>query len=219
MGSQSIAKFDELRKRQIHSRLSRFDPRAEDHDRRAEEAAIAAIKSLAPSSAVAKALTSASVETAAKTLSGLVGIVQGGAAGAKDVLGTYGVDPADRQPYAALVAGLQRKLFEDLTASSRKTDAFPAAEAALANTLLDVVARRFPEPADVNRAELLQAIRATPEPVFTRAFVKNFLTSYLWHAFDATRGDISKGRVGALMKSAEPAIERLAIYLTEVHGK
>jgi hypothetical protein len=226
MGSQSVTDFSAARKKQIQSSVRNFDPAAPDASHQAGEAFVVAMKSLKPSSEFAQALTSASVDVAANKISDLVRALRAEAGSevrsGGGVLGVYGVDPSDRQPYASLAAGLRRKFIEELNASSRKTEAAAAAADALGGTVLDVIAGAFPrkkEPSEVTREELLRAIRGTPDSVFSRVFVKNVLTSLLRQTFDAARGKIAPERIDALMRTVEPRIANMADRLTQVGKK
>lgn len=221
MGSQSVTDFSAARKKRIQTGILRFDPDARQAPSQARQAGLAAMGSLAPTSSFVQALTSVSVDVAAKTLAGFVtGLKESSRSERRteEVLSEYGVRRTDQKPYAALVAGLRRKLGEDLNASSKKSEAMPAAEDAIGRTILDVIARRLPEksePSDVGRKELVYAIRRTPTTQFSGAFLENVITSLLRQAFDAAREEIPRARIEALVKEVESALaKKLATRLT-----
>jgi hypothetical protein len=219
MGSQSVTNFSAAKKKRIQERLRAFNPDATDAAHLAAEAGAEVIGSLAKFGGFSLTLTSASAQVAANTIADLIDGIKAERGG---VLEAYGVDPSDPQPYAALVAGLRQKFNEDLSVSSRKTEAFPAAADALGATILEVIKDAFPrkrEPSEVTRNELLQAIASAPEGIFSRVFTRSLLTSLVRESFDAARGKSPPELINALMNVLEPGINDLAIRLTRVGRK
>lgn len=226
MGSQSVTDFSAARKKRIQTGIGSFDPEAHRAPSQAREAGIAAMGSAAPTSHFVQALTSASVDVAAKTLGALVEALKDRPRteqAVNEVLASYGVGEKDRQPYTSLVNGLRRKLQEDLNASSMKSEAKPAAEDAMGKTILDVLSSRLAkrkEPVEASRRELVEAIRRTPESRFSTLYLENVITSLLRQTFDAARGRIPRNRIDALVKEVEPALaKKLALELTRLRKK
>lgn len=226
MGSQSVTNFSEVRKKRIQRGILDFEPDAPDATLRARQAGVAAIGSFAPTSSFFQALTSASAETAARTLSDLVVELKTTRSRVRveEILARYGVGAGETRPYAPLVAGLRRELEERLTATSNKTEAAPSAADAIGATVLDVIKARFPdrrEPADISSAELVDAIRKTPPGRFTTLYVTNLISSLLRQTFDAAREtEVPRQQVDALVERIGPALARdLARDLARVDVK
>ncbi len=205
MGSQNVTNFSEVRKKQIQRRILAFEPDAPEATSQARRAGVTALGGLAPSSSFIQALTSASVDTAAKLLGEFVSDIKAAKSAQKtdELLSKYGVSASERKPYAPVVAALRRHLEEKLSAVSTKTEAASSAADAIGATVLDVIRRSFPhkrEPADVSPAELVQAVRKTPVDQFSRIFVENLISSLLRRTFDAAREpEISRRKIDALV--------------------
>lgn len=222
MGSQSVTNFSSVRKKRIQHGILAFQPESPEANTQAQKAAVAALGVFAPTSPFVQALTSASVDTAAKILGSFVKDMKAASTRkSEELLAKYGVGPSESKPYAPVVATLRRNLEEALSAASNRTETASSASDAIGTTLLDVLRRSFPdrrEPTDASGAELVQAIRRTPVDRFSGIFLRNLISSLLRRAFDTARDPkISRSRIDDLIARVGPTLANdLASELTRV---
>jgi hypothetical protein len=212
MGSQNVTNFSAKKAKRIRAPMEGFDSRSPQADLQAWFAAAEAVGEFNKSNPFVQCLTSASFETALRTIISLANNFKHKKP--EQVLQQFNVDPANKQPLGELGARITQSFSEDLIATQQETKSAFAAKDAIPRTLIDVLSESIPREkvASASPEQIAEAFKEVSARRVSTLFIQNEISSL----FNMTLEAAAEGKIPptTVAEIEERNHERLAAELS-----